>query len=144
MSVEQSGKTLFSILDSNSDRRLTRREIAGGQARLAQFDANADNFFSELELGTEYSLTVGLGRSEFRRVGAEQSMSPMMASSADAVLPGAENLSGPDWFRRMDRNQDGDVSQREFPGTARQFAQLDSDGDGLISGAEAAALADQK
>jgi Ca2+-binding EF-hand superfamily protein len=68
----------------------------------------------------------------------------MMASSADAVLPGAENLSGPDWFRRMDRNQDGDVSKREFPGTARQFAQLDSDGDGLISGAEAAALADQK
>ncbi len=144
MSVEQSGKTLFSILDSNSDRRLTRREIAGGQARLAQFDANADDFFSELELGTEYSLTVGLGRSEFRREGAEQSMSPMMAASADAVLPGAENLAGPAWFRRMDRNQDGDVSKREFPGTARQFAQLDSDGDGLISGAEAAALADQK
>lgn len=61
----------------------------------------------------------------------------MMTGAADAVLPGVENLSGPLWFRRMDRNQDGDVSWREFPGTSVQFRQLDSDADGLISSKEA-------
>jgi hypothetical protein len=40
----------------------------------------------------------------------------------------------------MDRNQDGDVSPREFPGTAQQFVQIDSDGDKLISADEAMSL----
>jgi Ca2+-binding EF-hand superfamily protein len=39
----------------------------------------------------------------------------------------------------MDRNQDGDVSRREFLGTAESFQKLDQDGDGLIDTKEAAA-----
>jgi hypothetical protein len=39
----------------------------------------------------------------------------------------------------MDRNQDGDVSQREFLGTPEEFKRIDADGDGLISPAEAEA-----
>ena len=42
-------------------------------------------------------------------------------------------------FQRMDRNLDGDVSLREFPGTAAMFQKLDQDADGLISAQEAAA-----
>lgn len=141
VTVEQSGKTMFSILDSNSDLRLTRREIQSGQSRLQQFDLNSDGLFSELELGTEYVLSVGMGRSEYRRSAADMAMNPaMMSGVSDAVLPGVENLSGPLWFRRMDRNQDGDVSLREFPGTSAQFQQLDSDADGLISTTEAEAV----
>lgn len=138
MTVEQSGRTLFSLLDVNRDRRLTRREIRAGQSVLRQFDVNADGLFSELELGTEYSLSIGLGRSEYRRASADMAMNAaMMPGAADAVLPGTDNLAGPLWFRRMDRNQDGDVSPREFPGTAVQFQQLDTDADGLISSTEA-------
>jgi hypothetical protein len=37
----------------------------------------------------------------------------------------------------MDRNNDGDVSPREFLGTEEQFRRLDADGDGLISAEEA-------
>ena len=75
------------------------------------------------------------------RSAADMAMNPaMMSGVSDAVLPGVENLSGPLWFRRMDRNQDGDVSLREFPGTAAQFQQLDSDADGLISTTEAEAV----
>jgi hypothetical protein len=37
----------------------------------------------------------------------------------------------------MDRNADGDLSLREFPGTREQFARLDANGDGLIDAAEA-------
>ncbi len=37
----------------------------------------------------------------------------------------------------MDKNKDDDLTRREFPGTDEQFKQLDSDGDELISTAEA-------
>jgi Ca2+-binding EF-hand superfamily protein len=46
--------------------------------------------------------------------------------------------SGPRWFRRMDRNRDGDVSAREFLGPKAQFNRLDRDKDGLIDAVEAA------
>ncbi len=45
--------------------------------------------------------------------------------------------SGPEWFLAMDRNRDGDVSNREFLGPADDFRRLDEDGDGLLSASEA-------
>jgi hypothetical protein len=45
--------------------------------------------------------------------------------------------AGPDWFRKMDRNRDGDVSRAEFLGSDELFRRIDTDGDGLISAAEA-------
>jgi hypothetical protein len=65
------------------------------------------------------------------------SMQTMTMGGGDAILPGLQGLNGPEWFRRMDRNQDGDVSPREFLGTSTQFTTLDSDQDGLMSAAEA-------
>jgi hypothetical protein len=47
--------------------------------------------------------------------------------------------AGPLWFRKMDRNRDGDVSRREFLGSDEEFARIDTDGDGLISLEEAIA-----
>jgi Ca2+-binding EF-hand superfamily protein len=44
---------------------------------------------------------------------------------------------GPLWFRKMDRNNDGDVSFREWLGTEEEFRRIDADGDGLISADEA-------
>ena len=44
---------------------------------------------------------------------------------------------GPLWFRKMDRNGDGDVSRKEWLGTEEDFRKIDTDGDGLISAAEA-------
>jgi hypothetical protein len=37
----------------------------------------------------------------------------------------------------MDQNNDGDVSPKEWLGTAEEFAEIDLDRDGLISGEEA-------
>src|SRR5262249_23611741 len=54
---------------------------------------------------------------------------------AQAVPP--RSTRGPLWFRKMDRNGDGDVSQREFTGSPEQFKKLDLDGDALISVDEA-------
>ena len=42
-----------------------------------------------------------------------------------------------EWFRRMDRNADGDVSRREFTGSPAAFSRFDKDRDGLIAPSEA-------
>jgi hypothetical protein len=44
----------------------------------------------------------------------------------------------------MDRNNDGDVSLREFLGPLQRFRELDTNGDGLISPAEADKAGDRK
>ena len=44
---------------------------------------------------------------------------------------------GPEWFRKMDRNNDGDISLKEWLGTEEEFRKIDADGDGLISVEEA-------
>jgi hypothetical protein len=143
VTVEQSGRTMFSLLDSNGDRRLTKREILKGHERLKEYDINLDGAYSDVELGTEYVLTIGLGRSELRRMNDSGQMAGMaMMPTGDAILPGRDGLAGPSWFQLMDRNQDGDVSRREFPGTAVQFQQLDTDRDQLISVEEAESVSD--
>ncbi len=138
VSVRQDGRTLFSLLDRNSDRRLTQRELQEGGMVLEEYDRNDDGQLAETELGTSYVLQIGLGQPEVMRQ-APQSMNMEMAST-DAILPGIESLTGPQWFRRMDRNQDGDLSRREFLGTHAQFDQLDSNADSLISANEADAI----
>jgi Ca2+-binding EF-hand superfamily protein len=51
------------------------------------------------------------------------------------VQPGPANA--PAWFFKMDRNRDGEVSRREFPGPRAAFDRLDADRDGAIDAAEA-------
>ena len=46
---------------------------------------------------------------------------------------------GPLWFQKMDRNRDGDVSRKEWLWSVELFRKIDTDGDGLISLAEAEA-----
>ena len=139
VSINQDGKTLFSIMDVNGDRRLTVRELQDGVEPLSQYDLNGDSEFGESELGTEYVLTIGLGRSDVRRMSSSAMAAMQMqgGNRTDAILPGTEGLKGPEWFRRMDRNQDGDVSRREFLGPFPLFDQLDTDGDNLLDADEA-------
>ena len=64
------------------------------------------------------------------------SLNTVGLSKSQEVL---SRLRGPTWFRKMDRNADGDISRAEFLGTGEQFRKLDLDGDALIGIAEAEA-----
>jgi len=48
-----------------------------------------------------------------------------------------DGTGGPEWFRRMDSNRDGDVSPREFLGSPETFDRFDLNGNGLLSADEA-------
>lgn len=136
VSVRQDGRTLFKLLDINGDRRLSPRELQSGFQALEEFDFDKDQRVSESELGTSYILTIGLGQAESLRRNPMMMQGGGMAST-DAVLPGVDGLSGPEWFRRMDRNQDGDVAWREFLWERTLFDELDSDSNQLIDSDEA-------
>jgi Ca2+-binding EF-hand superfamily protein len=111
------GHSLFSLLDADGDGRLSVRELSGAAARLAPF-ANGGQV-SLRGIPEQYQIRVSQGLAIFG--------SPFVPRPA----------RGPLWFRKMDRNGDGDVSRREFLGSQAAFDRLDLDKDGLISVEEA-------
>ena len=134
MMVGDEGKTLFELLDGNVDRRLTMREIREGFSRLAAVDRNHDERVAQSELESRYRLTFSFGRN--------QTFARDPGSMNAPLTPRIRSLgTGPTWYRRMDRNLDGDITWREFLGSREQFHQLDVNSDEMIDLAEAAAWA---
>jgi Ca2+-binding EF-hand superfamily protein len=125
--LEDGGRSLFRLLDSNRDGQLGQRELRGAWERMKQWDASGTGVFSQDKLPQHYQLTMGHGPDPDRR---QRQFGPPVVS-----LP----RRGPLWFRKMDRNGDGDVSRKEWLGTEEQFRKIDTDGDGLISVEEAEA-----
>ena len=129
--ISKRGRTLFQMLDDNRDLRLTRREFQEGPKRLAELDTNQDGRFAEAEFQHRYHFSFRSGESPLLPT------VPPASANAQATPTIRDDTSGPFWFQRMDRNRDGDVSQREFLGSPATFKRLDVDGDGLLTGDEA-------
>ncbi|HEV8058395.1 MAG TPA: hypothetical protein VGP68_00860 [Gemmataceae bacterium] len=117
ITVLDSGPSLFEALDSDADGALSVRELRGAWQRLEKLGCITAGKLDLTKLPRRIRFVVSLGPpvSLLRRVPRE----------------------GPAWFVAMDRNNDGDVSRREFLGDEAAFRKLDTDGDGLISRAEA-------
>ena len=133
MSTADQGRAIFAILDLNRDRRLGIREIRETLKRVASWDRDGDKTITDEEIPHHYQLTIGraglAGYAVNRIVDLPESMTNSTA--------GEPEKPGPPWFRRMDRNHDGDVSRREFLGPRSQFDRMDRDHDDLISPDEA-------
>ncbi|MGD9723338.1 MAG: hypothetical protein AB7O59_18105 [Pirellulales bacterium] len=128
--VANLGQDLFSILDLDMDGLLSQRELrTAGNVLLAE-DRNGDNKLSGNELPLQIKATLLRGADPPTEEDAL--VSRRRVSSAGSS-------SGPLWFRKMDRNRDGDVSQREFIGPLDAFKKLDADSDGLVDSDEAEA-----
>jgi Ca2+-binding EF-hand superfamily protein len=110
-----SGRSLFGLLDEDQDGRLSQRELQGAQASLAP---RGESLTRE-NLPRLFRLTVSYGE-------------PLLNGPPTRPAP-----RGPLWFRKMDRNGDGDVSRAEWLGSEEDFRKIDADGDGLISLEEA-------
>ncbi len=132
--ITSEGKGLFEMLDTDGDGRLSVREMRNAVKLLAELDRDGDGMISRAEIPRVSQATFRMGPA-----GAEQFVSTRTGRIRGRTNQPAKPPRGPDWFRKMDRNGDGDVSRREFLGTDAQFREIDSDGDGLISVEEAEA-----
>ena len=122
------GYPLMPELDPNADGRFTIRELRTLTQRVREKDRDADNVISPDECLSPIRLCIGLGPIVHEELANVRSVLPTTV---------VETVSGPEWFVRMDRNQDGDLTRGEFPGTDEQFGALDADGDSLVSPSEA-------
>jgi Ca2+-binding EF-hand superfamily protein len=135
LTTDDQGRAIFGILDLDRDRRLGAREVMRTVDRVMSWDADGDGRISADEIPYHFQVTIVRGG--LPGLTGEGAAAPVSGSVAASRTPGS--AAGPDWFHKMDRNHDGDVSRREFLGPREQFDRLDRDNDGLIDAEEAKA-----
>ena len=135
--IANRGSTLFEMLDSSSDGRLSVRELRRLGELADTWDRDADAAISKAEVPRRYQLMIRPGSPGGGGAYASFAVATNTFASRQNRPPQGE---GPNWFVRMDRNGDGDLSTREFLGPPDDFLRLDADADGLLSPQEAALL----
>lgn len=129
LTVVDRGSSLFEFVDGDHDGRLSPRELRTAWKRLSPWDRGNSGQIERQQVPRQFQLILSYGHSR---------ASLLEPQPGFAQLPLFRDRSrGPLWFRKMDRNNDGDVSQSEFLGTSEQFRRIDSDSDGLIDVTEA-------
>jgi hypothetical protein len=131
LEVFDQGQELFSQLDVNHDYRLSIRELLSATDCLGRIDADRDGRLSPNEIPQQLRLDL----SRNTAVAAQAARRTINRDDRGR----AATKQGPTWFQKMDRNDDGVVSPREFLGPAAIFSQLDTDGNRVLDAKEAAA-----
>jgi Ca2+-binding EF-hand superfamily protein len=126
---------LFDLLDVNRDKKLSVRELRGAVGLLKQLDHKGRGYLTRADLPRTYALTVGPGPGQ-ESLGQAAAFAAIYRVS-DSTRGEGRGGAGPVWFRKMDRNRDGDVSRKEWLFSQELFDKIDTDGDGLISVEEA-------
>jgi len=137
VTTSDQARAIFGILDLDRDRRLGAREVMRTVDRVTSWDSDGDGRISADEI--PYHFQVKIGRGVLAGLGGGGGGGPIPTPGSMGAMRPAGPEVGPDWFRKMDRNHDGDVSRREFLGPREQFDRLDRDKDGLIDADEAGA-----
>src|SRR5262249_26242098 len=134
LTVVDRGVSFLDFLDADHDRRISRRELLTLADRIAPWCDKKDGSLARENIPNQYQIIVSHGVLR----------SPDGDPGSGSIIRPDSRLRGPLWFRKMDRNADGDVSRAEFLGTDAQFRKLDRNGDGLISLEEAEAAEKEK
>ena len=137
LTTDDQGRAIFRVLDLDRDRRLGAREVMRTVDRVMSWDGDGDGRVSPDEI--PYHFLVTIARSGLPGLTGEGMAAPAARAMIAMPAAGPASAAGPEWFQKMDRNRDGDVSRREFLGTRDQFDRLDRDKDGLIDADEASA-----
>lgn len=124
--------TLFQLLDESRDGRLSVRELRTAWDRLIALEEPGATVITKNVIQPAISLRLSRSYDRYN-VGTQAVM--YYGGQNQVAVP----TKGPLWFRKMDRNGDGDVSRGEFVGSRAEFDTLDSDHDDLISLEEAEA-----
>ncbi len=135
VTTDDQGRAIFGIVDLDRDRRLGAHELMRSVDRVTSWDADGDGRVSADEI--PYHFQVNIARSALVGLTGEGVVAPVARSMSAIRQSGS--AAGPEWFQKMDRNHDGDISRREFLGPREQFDRLDRDTDGLIDAEEARA-----
>jgi Ca2+-binding EF-hand superfamily protein len=125
------GHGFFEALDRNHDGRIGLREIRNAPATLRALRKEGQTALKANDPPRRLHLEVVRGSFQLFGTG------PMAESTVPRLVVQQRIPVGPLWFQRMDRNQDGDVSWKEFLGPRHVFEELDADHDGLIDAMEA-------
>jgi Ca2+-binding EF-hand superfamily protein len=128
LSLHETGKGLFQLLDADGDGRLSVREIRNAWVRLKEYAREGEEKVTKADIPRQVLFTIAQG---------PQVNPPYIAGYYNGPSAPPLSMQGPLWFRKMDRNGDGDVSRAEFLGSDKDFEKIDTDGDGLISVEEA-------
>jgi Ca2+-binding EF-hand superfamily protein len=136
MNTSDKGRGLFDLIDKDHDGRLSVREMRQMTDLLKTLDVDGKGAFTRGDVPRHLQVGFQIGSGGGFNGGAVFVVSTGLGGGRP--MPQTPR-KGPEWFQKMDRNGDGDVSRREFLGTDAQFKEIDTDGDGLISPEEAEA-----
>ncbi len=135
LQVTDKSRGLFTLFDSNADNRLSVRELRQGKKLFQELARPKSATLSRSDIPKTHQLQFRLGPKD-AGINAQTAFLALYSRQGNYDNAGY-STKGPNWFRKMDRNRDGDVSRKEFLFSKEQFEKLDADRDGLISAEEA-------